>query len=110
MPIQITDLCALWIIEYKKGGWQKAHRHSDPNVKKLSAVVYLTDADPDPTTFHGGTFAYLYDGEGNTHDLCYKPNRGDLLIFKSTVLHGSYPVRDNKKVFVVDYFYEDKYV
>tara|TARA_B100001287_G_C22679102_1_gene529293 strand:- start:1810 stop:2376 length:567 start_codon:yes stop_codon:yes gene_type:complete len=110
LPIQITDLCALWIIEYKKGGWQKAHRHSDPNVKKLSAVVYLTDADPDPTTFHGGTFAYLYDGEGNTHDLCYKPNRGDLLIFKSTVLHGSYPVRESKKVFVVDYFYEDKYV
>ena len=41
-------------------------------------------------------------------DLCYKPNRGDMLIFKSTVLHGSYPVRDNKRIFVVDYFYEDK--
>ena len=60
------------------------------------------------TTFY--RFPIGYDGEGNTHDLCYKPNRGDLLIFKSTVLHGSYPVRDNKKVFVVDYFYEDKYV
>ena len=29
-------------------------------------------------------------------------------MFKSTVLHGAYPVRDNKRVFVVDYFYKDK--
>ena len=80
LPIELTDLCALWIIEYKKGGWQKAHRHGDADVKKISAVVYLTDGDPDPTTYHGGTFVHSYDGQGNTHDPCYKPNRGDMLI------------------------------
>ena len=108
MKITLTDLCALWTVEYRKGGWQKAHRHSDQNVKKISAICYLTPPDPDESAFHGGTFAYLYDGLGNTHDLCYKPDRGDVLIFKSTVLHGCYPVREHKKVFVVDYFYEDK--
>ena len=71
-------------------------------------MCYLTEPDNDDSSWHGATFAYLYDGQGNTHDLCYKPNRGDVLIFKSTVLHGSYPVRDNKRVFVVDYFYKDK--
>ena len=108
LNIELTDLCALWTVEYRKGGWQKAHRHSDASVKKVSAVVYLTDADPDESAFHGATFAFLYDGNGNTHDLCYKPARGDVLMFKSTVLHGAYPVRDNKRVFVVDYFYNDK--
>lgn len=108
LKITLTDLCALWTVEYRKGGWQKAHRHSDQSVKKISAICYLTPPDPDESAFHGGTFAYLYDGLGNTHDLCYKPDRGDVLIFKSTVLHGCYPVREHKKVFVVDYFYEDK--
>lgn len=108
LNITLTDLCALWIVDYRKGGWQKAHRHSDQTVKKISAVCYLTEPDNDDTTWHGGTFAFLYDGAGNTHDLCYKPNRGDVLIFKSTVLHGAYPTRHDKRIFVVDYYYEEK--
>lgn len=108
LNIELTDLCALWTVEYRKGGWQKAHRHSDQTVKKISAVCYLTDPDSDESASHGATFAFLYDGQGNTHDLCYKPARGDVLLFKSTVLHGAYPTRENKRVFVVDYFYEEK--
>ena len=108
LNIELTDLCALWTVEYRKGGWQKAHRHSDHTVKKISAVCYLTDPDSDESASHGATFAFLYDGQGNTHDLCYKPARGDVLLFKSTVLHGAYPTRENKRVFVVDYFYEEK--
>ena len=68
----------------------------------------MTDPDDDLSTYHGGTFAFLYDGEGNTHDLCYKPNKGDVLIMKSTVIHGTYPTRQNKRVFVIDYMYEEK--
>ncbi len=108
LPIELTERCALWAIEYRKGGWQKAHRHGDHTVKKVSAVCYLDDGDEDESASHGGTFAYLYDGNGNTHDLCYKPMAGDLLIFKSTVLHGKYPTRKSNRVFVVDYFYKDK--
>jgi len=108
LNITLTDLCALWIVDYKKGGWQKAHRHSDSSINKISAVCYLSKPDDDETASHGATFAFLYDGLGNTHDLCYKPNIGDVLIFKSTVLHGAYPTRENKKIFVIDYFYEEK--
>ena len=66
----------------KKGGWQKVLRHGDADVKKISAVVYLTDGDPDELYFHGGTFAFLYDGQGNTQDLCYNLNRGDMFILR----------------------------
>ena len=34
LNIELTELCALWTVEYRKGGWQKAHRHSDQSVKK----------------------------------------------------------------------------
>ena len=78
-------------------------------LKKISAVVYLTDADPDESVHSTEQLLHFYmTANGNTHDLCYKPSRGDVLMFKSTVLHGAYPVRDNKRVFVVDYFYKDK--
>ena len=43
LNIELTELCALWTVEYRKGGWQKAHRHSDQDVKKISAVCYLTE-------------------------------------------------------------------
>ena len=43
LNIELTDPCALWTVEYRKGGWQKAHRHSDQTVKKISAVCYPQD-------------------------------------------------------------------
>ena len=82
-------------------------RHGDADVKKISAVVYLTDGDPDPNNISGGTFAIPYDGQGNTHDLATNPIEETCLSLRVQFL-GCYPVRENKRVFVVDYFYEDK--
>lgn len=104
VPIKITELCASWIIEYKKGGWQKMHRHGDGSVNKLSVVIYMDNGED----IHGATFACLYDGNGYTHDLCYPYKAGDMLIFDSKVLHGAYPTKTMKRVFVADFFYEEK--
>lgn len=104
LPYQVDKFCAAWVINYKKGGWQKMHRHGPADEKKISVIFYLTDTDER----HGATFAVLYDGDGNTHDLCYdKQVAGDALIFKSTVLHGAYPTRTMKNVFVADFYYKE---
>ena len=46
LPIKLTDLCALWITNIKREDGRRP-RHGDADVKKISAVVYLTDGDPD---------------------------------------------------------------
>ena len=65
--------------------------------------VILQIPIPDESSL-GATFAFLYDGHRNTLIRAISPARGDVLLFKSTVLHGAYPTRENKRVFVVDYF------
>ena len=71
LNIELTELCALWTVEYRKGGWQKAHRHSDQTVKKISAVCYLTEPDDDETTWHGGAFVE-FDDEAQWRDEQYR--------------------------------------
>lgn len=104
IPIELTSNVASWIIRYNNG-WQKMHRHGMGDQRKCSFVIYLNDLWMPP---EGATFAVVYDGKGNTHDLCYETKAGDMLIFDSTVLHGAYPVRGRKNIFVADYEYKIK--
>ena len=61
-----------WIVDYKKADGRKHIDTAIQSVNKISAVCYSIEPDED-NPIHGATFAFLYDGMGNTHDLSINP-------------------------------------
>ena len=75
----------LHYIEYSDGGRQVNHNHID--TEEYSFIVYLNDSD-------GGTY---FQEPINTKVV---PEKGKVIIFKSSVYHGGLPSFKNKKVLV----------
>ena len=104
LNIELTELCALWTVEYRKGGWQKALGIVIPTVKKMCSLLSNRIVIPDEFIL-GATFAFLYDGHGN-NSMIYvtSPKRRCFIVPRVQFCMEHIPTRENKKVFVVDYF------
>ena len=76
----------LHLIEYNDGGYQKPHSHE--HLEEWSFILYLNDSD-------GDTVLYFNDVDWHVH-----PVRGNIVYFKSDVLHEGLVSTKNKKILV----------
>jgi hypothetical protein len=74
-----------WTVFGYENCFHKIHKHNEKNIKHVATVLYLQNSDN--TTQKPGSIYAITNGEIVTYD----PIVGDILIFPTHLLHGTYP-------------------
>lgn len=93
-----------WWVDYPEHSYAGLHSHTPG--KNFTCVLFLDDYKEDEYHPHAG---YLYAVLNNGNKITYeewKPEAGKLIILDGRVWHGTYPTRQQRKVFVVDFEYD----
>ena len=96
-----------WAIEYKDGGYQAVHNHTQqPN---LISIIMFFDTIKDeqkvqPTD--GCTYTLMPHTEGNQVCLHFNPYPGKVVIMDGKVFHGTYPCKAPRRCFVVNFKFD----
>ncbi len=96
-----------WAIEYKDGGYQAVHNHTQQ--PSLISMIIFFDAITDeqkvqPTD--GCTYTLMPHSDGNQICLHFNPYPGKVIIMDGNVFHGTYPCKAPRRCFVVNFKFE----
>ena len=96
-----------WAIEYKDGGYQAIHNHTQQS-NLISMIMFFDTITEEqrrqPTD--GCTYTLMPQTDGNQMCSHFNPYPGKVIIFDGKVYHGTYPCKAPRRCFVVNFKFE----
>lgn len=96
-----------WAIEYKDGGYQTVHNHTQqPNL--ISVIIFFDEIKDEQKVQQtdGCIYTLTPHNDGNQICLHFNPYPGKVIIMDGKVFHGTYPCRAPRRCFVVNFKFE----